>query len=225
MDITSSSLPQTVLGEVKDYFSQNILVEATKLLKLSRVTLSFTKGTPETYFIISGIVREDRSHETKLVFKKRLIGTEEGPITSNCDCHQWSKANHCHHAVALFLLFHWQNIDASADFVDSDGSRPPIPFNTGLGVNVLEYGTIIGSPHLLQGAPSSATYSSLQYLLHNKKVINFPLPENFKGKLILKLNSASASLLEEGQEFVPMFHFEFQDEQGMIFSEINLFEK
>ena len=188
MEIISSSLPNTVLAEVKDYFAQNIIIEATKLLKLSRVTLSFTKGTVETYFIISGIVREDRSHETKIVFKRRLVGTEESPVTSNCDCHQWSQAGHCRHSVALFLLFHWQNVDQSADLISDGGSRPPIPFNTGLGVNVLEYGTIIPSPHLLQGAPPSATYSSLQYLLHNKKVINFPLPESFKGKLVLQVN-------------------------------------
>jgi SNF2 family DNA or RNA helicase len=224
MDITSSSLPNTVIAEVKDYFSQTILTEATRLLKLSRVTLSFTRGTSDTYFIISGIVREDRSHETKLVFKKRLIGTEEGPITTNCDCHQWSEEKHCRHAVALFLLFHWQNLDESAELMDDNGSRPPIPFNTGLGVNVLEYGTIIPSPHLLQGAPPSATYSSLQYLLHDKKIVNFPLPENFKGKLILKLNSAYTEVLEEGQDFVPMFHFEYEGKDGSHYNEISLFE-
>jgi superfamily II DNA or RNA helicase len=196
------------------FFTEREINQAKKFLSLSRVNLSFTKGSPETYFIVSGIVKQDRSHECKVVYKKRLEGSEEGPFSSNCDCHDWTNEGHCSHTCALFLGYHLQLEGDSP----KDESSPPIP-NFGLnGVNVLEYGSIIKGPHQLQGAAATATYSSLQYLLHNKKVINFPLPENFQGKIILSIISP------DEERLIPRLKFSHKREDGTISEEISLFE-
>ena len=99
-------VPENIQLLAENYFKRPVIDDAKRLLQLSRVSVSFSKGTPETYFIVSGIVREDRTHETKVVYKKRLEGTPEGPVSSNCDCHRWTSEGHCPHSAAVFLTFH-----------------------------------------------------------------------------------------------------------------------
>ncbi|OUR98769.1 hypothetical protein A9Q84_04980 [Halobacteriovorax marinus] len=207
-------LPGQLETMSKRFFSELEINQAKKFLSLSKVNLSFIKGSPETYYIVSGIVKHDRTHECKIVYKKRLEGSDEGPFSSNCDCFDWTKEKHCCHTTALFLGYHLQ-LEGEKP---TDHSSPPIP-NFGLnGVNVIEYGTILKGPHQLQGAAATATYSSLQYLLHNKKVINFPLPENFKGKIILNIFSPSA------EDSFPKVKFQHKKEDGTLVDEISLFE-
>ena len=52
---TAWKIPESVGTEAKKYFDPILLTEAQKLLQLSRVSVSFSKGSPETYFIVSGI--------------------------------------------------------------------------------------------------------------------------------------------------------------------------
>ncbi|MCO4795081.1 MAG: DEAD/DEAH box helicase [Bacteriovoracaceae bacterium] len=222
--VSPLELPRSITGEAESYFKKNLITDAMKLLQLSKVSLSFTKGTIDTYFIVSGLVREDRAHECKMVYKSRFIGTETSPVTSNCDCHQWTEENHCRHTIALFLLFHFNNTteDGNSPIMDSG---PSIPLASGLGVSILEYGTIISGPHQLLGAPPAPTYSSLQYVLHNKKVINFPLPENFSGKLQVHITSPEQfRTSEEGFETFPSLKFSWKGEDGEEVKEITLFE-
>ncbi|WP_127717889.1 DEAD/DEAH box helicase [Halobacteriovorax sp. HLS] len=207
-------LPAHLEKLARRFFNESEINQAKKFLSLSCVNLSFTKGSPETYYIVSGIVRQDRSHECKVVYKKRLEDTEEGPYSSNCDCHDWEAKRNCAHTCALFLGYHLQ-LEGEAP---RDESSPPIP-NFGLnGVNVIEYGTIIKGPHQLQGAAATATYSSLHYLLHNKKVVNFPLPDNFEGKVILSILSPN------DERAVPKLKFKHKRDDGSICEEISLFE-
>lgn len=184
------NIPDQINDECKRFFSPALIQSGLRFFKLSRVSISFKKGSPETYYIVSGIVRDDRAHETKIVYKKRLEGTPEGPFSSNCDCHHWKESSHCQHAVALFITYHVQQFleEQGENVGEENGSDlPPIAINSSLGVNVAEYGTIIGGPHQFVGAPAAPTYSSLQYLLHNKKIVPFPMPETFRGKLQLYL--------------------------------------
>lgn len=185
------TIPESINDECKKYFTPTLIQNGLRFFKLSRVSISFKKGSPETYYIVSGIVRDDRTHETKIVYKKRLEGTEEGPLSSNCDCHHWKEGVHCPHVVALFLTYHVQQFiealgEGTADY-DNESGLPPIVINSSFGVNVAEYGTILSGAHQLIGAPAAPTYSSLQYLLHNKKVVPFPMPDTFKGKLQVHL--------------------------------------
>lgn len=205
-------LPDEVVTESKKYFSTLILQNAMKFIRQSRVSISFKKGTVDTYYIASGIVKDDRTHECKISFKSRLIGTVENPLSTNCDCSHWNAEKHCHHSAALFITYHLQNwLEKNAEL--HDGSEaPPIAFAGGLGVNVQEYGTLILSPNQLVGSPPGSTYSSLQYLLHQKKIIPFPLPQSFQGKLILFFNEHD------------VLRFKYLTSENEIQYEISVFE-
>lgn len=185
------TIPESINLECKRFFSPTLIQSGLRFFKLSRVSISFKKGSAETYYIVSGIVRDDRVHETKIVYKKRLEGTPEGPFSSNCDCHHWKESSHCQHVVGLFIAYQVQQfVEAQGEIAttDDESGLPPIVINSNFGVNVAEYGSILNGPHQLIGAPAAPTYSGLQYLLHNKKVVPFPMPETFKGKLQLYLS-------------------------------------
>jgi SNF2 family DNA or RNA helicase len=213
------TIPEQINLECKKYFTPALIQNGLRFFKLSRVSISFKKGSPETYYIVSGIVRDDRTHETKIVYKKRLEGTPVGPLSSNCDCHHWREDTHCAHAVALFLTYHVQQfIEAQSDGViesESESGLPPIVINSSFGVNVAEYGTILSGPHQLIGAPAAPTYSSLQYLLHTKKVVPFPMPDGFKGKLQVYLSP---------DEKIRFKYKGPESDGNKIYAEVSLFE-
>ena len=204
-------LPESIQKEAQKYFGPSLVHQCLKFIRLSKVSISFKKGTPETYYIVSGIIQDDRTHESKIVYKKRLEEEPGGPLSSNCDCHHWSEKTHCVHTAALFCAYHLQLVAPEFDNNDESDS-PPIAVDSGLAVNVAEYGTIISGPHQLLGASLAPTYSSLQYLLHNKKIISFPIPENFRGTLQLYLNHEHK------------VKFKWVDESGKLFPEITIFE-
>ena len=66
------NIPPKVDAESKRHFKPLIYADAVKLLKLSRTTISFSRGDTETYFIVSGIVRGDRTHESRSSIKNVL---------------------------------------------------------------------------------------------------------------------------------------------------------
>jgi len=204
-------LPIAIQTEAQKYFGASLVHQCLKFIRLSKVSISFKKGTPETYYIVSGIIQDDRTHESKIVYKKRLEAEPGGPLSSNCDCHHWNEKTHCVHTAALFCAYQLQLVAPEFEHND-DSDTPPISIDSGLAVNVAEYGTIIGGPHQLMGASLAPTYSSLQYLLHNKKIISFPIPENFRGTLQLYLNHEHK------------VKFKWVDESGKIFPEISIFE-
>jgi superfamily II DNA or RNA helicase len=63
---------------------------------------------------------------------------------------------------------------------------------------MFKYGTLVKSAPQLPGAKMNSTFSSLQYTLLNRKVVNFPAPTRWKGKL--NVNLIPASSLEEYKE-------------------------
>jgi len=216
--------PEKINSEAVRLFGLPVINEAKKLIQLSRVTLSFSKGTPETYLIVSGIIRQDRSHEAKITYKKRLEGTEEGPVKTNCDCVFWSKEKHCQHTAALYVTY-LMHLSNEKNLVENDSSVPPVPIQASLGVNVYEYGTLLKGPHQLQGSRRGPTYTSMQYLLHNKKIINFPVPERLEGKIIINLTSSNYLNEQTGLvENLPMCRFAFLNSENKVVKEISLFE-
>lgn len=193
-------LPEQIGHKCQSYFGPALVQSGIRLFKSSKVSISFKKGSSDSYFVVSGIVRDSRSHEVKIVYKRRFEGTPEGPLSSNCDCFEWNHTKHCSHAISLYIAYlineyvQNQNGDSAiiagnehASISIQNTNLPPIALDSNLGVSVAEYGTIITGPGQLIGASSGAIYSSLQYLLHNKRVVNFPLPENLNGKLELCL--------------------------------------
>lgn len=211
----SWSIPSSITDKVRHLMKEAYLLKATRLLREGKVSISFTKGDMDGYLIHSGLVREDRAYECKVVYKKRLEGTEESPLSSNCDCIEWTAKGHCHHTGALLLSFLLKNELESTEV--NTGTRPPINLTTSFGVSVEDYGTIIQGPHAFIGSATSPTYTSLQYLLHNRKVVNFPVPEHFRGKLILNLYS-------EDRKPVWTYRAASVTENNEVEKEISLFE-
>ncbi len=227
---TSITLPPKLKELAERFFKVTTLGDAAKLLRLNRAVISFKKGDMDGFLIYSGIVRDNRSHECKLVYKKRLEDTPDGPLSSNCDCHLWTDKHHCPHVATLFLHYLISNhmgehTDLSAQSASLGDTRPPIAMGQALGVNVDEYGTILPGPHALQGAGGNSTYSGLQYLLHNKSIVNFPIPAPFKGKLILELTSIH-KLAQGGDDLAtaPRLRFIYANEEGTRIKPISLFE-
>ena len=208
MDSLDFHFSSELLKEGNKFFVPADLIKAQKLIRLSRVSISFSKKSDNKYFIVSGIVRDLKSNEAKIVYKKRLVGTRDGPMSTTCDCLEWTNKYHCPHTAALYLLFQIKG-------AGSENENGPLPTLMDYAVNVEEYGTILAGPDKLQGAVPDATYSSLQYLLATGKVINFPLPENFEGKLILAVE------LEENNLNI---HFKYKNIAGEITNKISLLE-
>lgn len=219
-------IPTEISEIASSYFDPKVINEAQRLLQLSKVSISFSKGTPETYFIVSGIVREDKGHETKVVYKKRLEETEEGPISTNCDCHKWSAKGHCPHSASLFLTYHLHlHHEKSFDAVSENMTHPPVPLDATFAVSAYEYGTIVNGAHQLERSPTNAAYSSLQYLLHSRKIVQFPIPENWVGKLLIQITSVEHFNDATGEpDSLPLLRFKYLKEDGSIIREVSLFE-
>ena len=174
-----------------NYESPTIFL-AQKMVDQGRVSLSFIKGTFETYFIVSGIIAENNTnYESKISFK-RIAG--EGKLTTQCSCKLWNAEKPCHHTASLLIKF--------SDLQDKQDPASGQPVSLSLlsqeGVHVTRYGTLVKSATTLPGARTSSTFSSLQYTLSNRKVVNFPAPSKWKGKLLVDLIPAQE--LEEYKE-------------------------
>ncbi len=178
------TISDEIVQKSRSYFRDDLILPAAKLLKLGKICVSFSKKNEDHYYVVSGIVRDEKQFQVKIVYKGRLEGTDEGPISSRCDCLEWTSEEHCKHCVALYLGFHLQsNYSGTEQF-------PSLPLiSSPYCATPNRYGTIIRGPHELATVPSTVPYSTLQYMLSNKRTINFPIPENFTGTLVLNINN------------------------------------
>ncbi len=101
----------------------------------------------------------------------------------------------------------------------NESDAPPLPMATNFGVTVHEYGTIINGPQFLLGSMPNSTYTSLQYLLHSKKIINFPIPTIFQTKLLIDLKTTN---VQKERNFE--VRYKIIDSNGEIESKISIFE-
>ncbi|MBA2405803.1 MAG: DEAD/DEAH box helicase [Bdellovibrionales bacterium] len=186
------------------------------MIELGRVSLSFMKGTYETYIIVSGIIAENNTnYESKISYKQNKLVTQ-------CTCKLWSAEKPCHHAASLLLKF-----------IELQGKSNPQSLNPlGLsyisheGVHVERYGTLVKAAPQLSGAKMNSTFSSLQYTLINRKVVNFPAPSRWKGKL--SINLIPAIELQEYKDVLYVedkysYRFSLVDEENES-KEISLFD-
>jgi len=209
----------TVEIKPENFFSTFVLQKARKLLQLGKVSLSFKKGGMDGFLIATGIVKDNKAHESKIVYKNRLEGSEEGPLATTCDCLEWTDKNHCHHTAALFLFYQAT--------IDIEQNNDGIPFIGGHGVHAVDYGTIINGPHELENAPLSPTYSSLRYTLTNKKTIDFPIPSKFEGKLVLNIapkEEYSADFKESVKDSIRFIYRTKDGEEIRNAKKISIFE-
>lgn len=215
-------IPQNIIEAGEPFFSNQFVMQAKRILQTARINISFQKGSPERYFIISGIVNDGEQRRSKVSYKK-----EANAVSSTCDCAQWTQEGHCPHTAALFFKFYLNEALKEELGDGSNGPLRPELSASGQGVHAPNYGRIVTSANKLEGARPNSTYSSLQYLLTNRKLVHFPLATELKGKLRMDLIPA-ASLPEyenfpniEGK-FFPLFSL--VDEEGAIKQKISLFE-
>jgi hypothetical protein len=187
-------IPQSVIEQTKTYFAPLMVVNAQEVLNSSQINISFQKGNPETYFIISALITGGEKLQSKVSFKSAT-----NKISSNCSCKEWNAENHCRHTAALFMKFH-QNHLLKEELKDEAHLpiRPELTMQ-GQGVHCSDYGRIINSPTKLNGARTNSTYATLQYLLTSRKLVNFPLAKKFEGKL--KVNLVKAINIPEFENF------------------------
>ncbi|MFP5385901.1 MAG: DEAD/DEAH box helicase [Bacteriovoracia bacterium] len=176
---------------LQKFYDPAVVFLGQKMVEQGRVSLSFMKGTFETYFIVSGIVAENNTnYEAKVSFKRI---EEEEKISTQCSC---NLPQPCHHTGSLLIKF--------SELQNKQDQRPGQPISLSLmaqeGVHVDRYGTLLKAAPQIPGAKMNSTFSSLQYTLTNRKVVNFPAPSPWKGKLLVNLIKASE--LEEYQELL-----------------------
>lgn len=215
MEYTNNSLVQNLLD--KNYESA-IVFQAQKMVDLGRVSLSFLKGSIETYFIVSGIVAENNTnYEAKVSYKKT-----EDKLSTQCSCKLWNAERPCHHTASLLIKF--------STLQETQAKNEGRPISLSLisqeGVHVQRYGTLIKDAPKLTGAKMNSTFSSLQYTLTSRKVANFPAPSNWSGKLVVNLIKASE--LEEFKDVLYVdekytYQFSLKDGESE-FKEVSLFD-
>lgn len=201
-------------------FESTTVFLAQKMVDQGRVSLSFTKGSFETYFIVSGIIAENNTnYESKISFK-RTETDPDGKLTTQCRCKLWSPEHSCHHAASLLIKF------GELDQGHEGSSRPlGISLLGQEGVHVERYGTLIKAAPQLSGAKMNSTFSSLQYTLLNRKVVNFPAPSKWRGKLLINLIPATS--LEEYKEALYVeekYTYQFSFSDGEEVKEVSIMD-
>jgi len=218
MEYTNPQSPTQKL--LQSTFDSNVIFAAQKLIDQGRVSLSFMKGSFETYFIVSGIIAENNTnYEAKITYKKV---DEVYKFTTQCKCKLWTEEKGCSHTASLLIKF--------GDLQDKNQSFDTRPSATSYlladGVHAERYGTIVRAATVLQGARSNSTFSSLQYTLTNRKVIQFPAPTKWYGQLMVKL--IPASQIEEYKDVLYVeekytYAFQWRNEDQVV-SEVSLFD-
>jgi SNF2 family DNA or RNA helicase len=208
---------------LKEWFQGILQSKIIQTLQRSHISISFKKGSPSENFIVSGIVSESSSHTCKISSKQKVF-------TSRCSCNEWNQEDHCVHTGALLLRFSQisQKEDQSFEKNQKLNHVEQRGMN-GLGVHTKHYGRYVDGAHTLNGARPNSTYSSLQYLLINNKIINFPLSKKLESKLIINL--VPASDLEDFQSwdnskftYYPIFSYVDPEDPNKIYEKISLFE-
>lgn len=215
-------LPRSVVAAAENVFNNMTVIGARKVLEHGRVSVSFTKGNPDR-FIVSGIITDGNTQQVKVNYRKLDDGGHK--LTTNCNCHQWHEDAPCVHTAALFLHFTMSH-QMKDEAKDQDNLKAHVNFH-GQGVHVETYGKIENGAGKLIGSTSNSTYASIQFLLTNKKIVNFPIPKDLTGPLIL--NFKKANEIEEfksfpniDKKFYPIFSY--RDREGVEHKKISLFE-
>ena len=214
------NIPEDIQKSAENFFGSNNVSEGIKLLKLSKTSISFSKGHPDNYFIVSGIVKSSKTHECKVVYKKRLEDTKEGPLKSNCDCHDWGNQAQCPHTAGLYLSFLLQIHYAGGISSRRMQENPFLDNEVSLEANISEYGTIIEGPTPSITSENLEPYTSLRYTVSDNKMVNFPIPEYFSGQILLCFDTTKT----RGNNRYSNLYFQHKDERGKIHKKISIFQ-
>jgi hypothetical protein len=201
---------------LRQHYEASAVFLAQRMVDQGRVSLSFMRGSLSTYFIVSGIVSENNTgYAAKISYK-------QGHLSTQCSCNLWDEKRPCHHTASLLIKFSQMQEKAEV--------RTDRPLSMSImaqdGVHPERYGTLVKSAPAIPGAKVNSSFSSLQYTLTNRKVINFPVPSRWRGKLIINL--VPATTLEEYREVLYVeekFSYQFSWSDGVEESkEVSVFD-
>ena len=65
-----NELNQNTQNIIKENFNSMDVLKAKNLLQEGKVNISFKKGAPDRFFVVSGIIQDDFTEEAKVTFKK-----------------------------------------------------------------------------------------------------------------------------------------------------------
>lgn len=219
-------IPQNLIHEGEKFFSGMTLIHAKKILESARINISFQKGSPERFFIISGIINDGETREAKTSYKKN-DEYPDGLLSTNCTCQTHTPENHCPHTAALFFKFQLNQLIKDELKDNSDAPLRPELTMHGQGVHVENYGRVVPNANKLVGSKGNSTYASVQYLLTNRKIVNFPLSKEITGKI--KANIVRAQVYDEFEnypnienKYLPVFSL--LDEENNEVKKISIFE-
>ncbi|MBP9673724.1 MAG: DEAD/DEAH box helicase [Bacteriovoracaceae bacterium] len=220
----TSSLPENITRELQLFFNEKTIRDATQKLDSTGIQISFQKGTlnqtAQSYFIISGIIREyNTSYQIRLSLKQNE--NNERIMRSSCHCIDWNETNHCPHIALLYLKCIVENEGIPQTHQKKDNVHPHA------------FGTWFKTPVELSHIPWNVPFYHLKYELCNGSIIDFPLAQEFKGKIHLKLShnleaSTSplfASLLYQKQAEPFLVHIKFcYEEKEIIYEKISILD-
>ena len=214
-------IPHSLLERAENIFSKQIVMKAKQILETGRISVSFNKER-ETRFVVSGIVTDSEAHQSKI--QATLEDGKIQKLTSHCNCLHWHEEDHCPHTSALFLHYKLAKMNENQNH-ENDDLKAHISFH-GQSVHVDHYGRIERGPNKLLGAQMNSSYSSLQYLLTNRKKVHFGLPQNFTHKLIVNLVDTNEreefnAFPHLQNKYYPLFSY---DDGETIHKKISLFE-
>lgn len=215
-------IPQNIAQKTATLFENQIALKGKNVFEHGRISVSFSKSR-EDRFIISGIISAPDPQQVKV--QVRIENNVEVSMTTNCNCRAWSEKRHCEHAAALYI--HYQ-ISALTDHTNDQTNdlRSHISFH-GQSVHVENYGRLERGANKLLGAQMNSTYSSLQYLLTNRKKIHFPLPSKIEGKIIM--NFVPTNDFEDFENYPYLKNkyfplFSYQDNTDKHYDKVSVFQ-
>ena len=212
-------VPSEIQHAAQEFFDSATIQKSLSILETGRISISFCKER-DSKFILSGIVTTSEPNQVKLNYQEG-----EG-LKGQCNCLSWSENQQCVHTSALY--FHYKMSKLVKKDHQGEDLKSHIMFH-GQGVHVENYGRLEFGASKLSGAHPNSTYGSIQYLLTNRKIVNFSYPKNLEESERLKIDLKKATDFEEFEgypgienKYIPVFSF--SNENGETLSKISVFE-
>lgn len=194
---------------LRDSFEENYINQGFHLSKEQNIDISFQKGVPEQYFVVSALIKDRRQFHVK-------ISHREDTLTHKCSCETWRDHQQCSHIVAL--LFHYAHLfteylhhrKKTTTQDASDAVRAP------------RYGKVIASPQEFVGTSFYTTFSALRYLRTDRTTTTWNVEDNIDltGKIRLHTELSSNAL---EKKVTLETTYSLQQEHGLA-EHISLFE-
>lgn len=200
----NAAIKGNVFDLLGPYFEEKAIREAVQFLQNGQVTLSFSKGNADTYFVASGIIEAPHLYEARVTFKSQAEDSKK--VQSLCSCRKWRSDLPCSHVASLFLKFLLQGpskVQTERLIAVTTAQANNLP------VTPPSYGHIIEGPHKFHNAQGRTSYSALSYKLVSGNIIAFPLPLDFRGKMKIEMKRIQGAFTDRPNAELDVENYEF----------------